>query len=511
MRGRAVTLGDGFLWAEPNTLNTPAAISHAKPILVGLESLRALQRASVSFGLNRRDIEHIFYNNAMRITGMDRQPANKTESLYAHAKTRIPSGTQLLSKRPEMMAPGRWPAYYREARGCEVWDLDGKPYYDMSTNGIGACVLGYRHDAVTAAVKRRLLLGSMSTLNPREEVDLADRLIELHPWAEQARFARSGGEACAIAVRIARATTRRSVVAICGYHGWQDWYLAANLGESDALRGHLLPGLNPDGVPGELRGTTVPFRFNDIDALRQIIDQYGDHLAAVFMEPCRGEDPATGFLQQVRDCTRRNGTMLIFDEITIGWRLHYGGAHLKYGVAPDMAVFAKALGNGHPISAVIGTTAAMDGAHTSFISSTNWTESIGPAAALAVLDEMAKVDVPAHIAAVGDQVSRIWADRAQAHQLPVAAGNSFPALAKFSFDHPDSERLRTLFTTLMLEKGFLAGTSIYPTMAHDDRVVSLYEHAVDEVFGKLSAVLKDGGWEATGIGETAHKGFSRLI
>ncbi|MBP8132431.1 MAG: aminotransferase class III-fold pyridoxal phosphate-dependent enzyme, partial [Candidatus Hydrogenedentes bacterium] len=303
---------------------------------------------------------------------------SQTGALYRHAKTRIPGGTQLLSKRPEMFLPDQWPAYFSRANGCEVWDLDGHRYFDFTHNGVGSCLLGYADPDVTRAVVRRVESGSMCTLNAPEEVALADRLCAIHPWAESVRFTRCGGEACAVAARIARATTDRSLIAICGYHGWQDWYLAANLGEGDALRGHLLPGLDPLGVPRELRGTAVTFPFNDRAAFAAIRDRYGSRLAAVFLEPCRYQDPEPGFLECVRDGIHAEGGLLVFDEITIGWRLVHGGAHLRLGVTPDMAVFAKALGNGHPIGAVIGTREAMSGAQASFISSTYWTESVGP-------------------------------------------------------------------------------------------------------------------------------------
>jgi len=185
----------------------------------------------------------------------------KNEALYEHAKKRIPGGTQLLSKRPEMFCPDQWPAYFTKARGCEVWDIDGNHYYDMSINGVGACLLGFADPDVTQAVCERIRHGSMCTLNAPEEVELADMLCEIHPWADQARFTRCGGETAAAAVRIARATTDRSLVAICGYHGWHDWYLAANLGESDALRGHLLPGLEPLGVAPGVNCAAPPFPF----------------------------------------------------------------------------------------------------------------------------------------------------------------------------------------------------------------------------------------------------------
>lgn len=434
---------------------------------------------------------------------------NKGTVLYKHAKTRIPGGTQLLSKRPEMLAPNQWPAYFRKARGCETWDIDGNHYYDLSTNGIGACLLGFADPDVTRAVCERIKRGSMCTLNPPEEVELADMLCKIHPWAEQARFTRCGGEVATVAVRIARATTDRSLVAICGYHGWHDWYLAANLGESDALRGHLLPGLAPLGVPRELRGTTIPFHFNHRDEFQNVIDRYGKRLAAVVMEPCRGKDPEPGFLEYVRKATRKCGALLIFDEITIGWRHCFGGAHLRFGICPDMAVFAKALGNGHPIGAVIGIKKAMAGAHSSFISSTYWTESVGPVAALATLRKMRQLDVPRHIEHIGRLVQNIWKNQGARYSLPVVL-EGYPCLAHFRFDHPQNAELRTLFTQEMLKRGFLAGTAFFPTMAHTGSIVALYENAVSEVFSDIALSLSRNQVKAKLKGPPAHSGFQRL-
>ncbi len=511
IRGRAVTVGDGFAWLQPDTVNWDRVSPECHPVLVGLESLRAVKQAADNFGLNEDDLQDIFCDNALRLLGMKSESGTLTQDLYGHAKQRIPGGTQLLSKRPEMLAPGQWPAYFREARGCETWDLDGRHYYDMSTNGIGACLLGFRDSDVTRAVQRRVNLGSISTLNPPEEVELADLLCDIHSWADQVRFARTGGEIASVAIRIARATTDRSLIAICGYHGWHDWYLAANLGESDSLRGHLLPGLEPLGVPRELRGTTLTFRYDSRQDFRKILDEFGDRLAAVIIEPCRYQDPEPGFLEYVRDGAHKCGALLIFDEITIGWRLHFGGAHLKLGVNPDMAIFAKALGNGHPIAALIGTREAMDGAHSSFISSSYWTESIGPAAALATVRKMREVDVPAHVASIGDRVVDLWKRYAEEHGLPVAAGDGYPCLAHFHFEHELAEELRTLYTQLMLERGFLAGASIYPTMAHTEEIVSLYGQTIDETFGEIADALAAGDIMARLKGPVAHSGFRRLL
>ncbi len=436
---------------------------------------------------------------------------NSTQKLYRHAKQVIPGGTQLLSKRPEMFAPDQWPAYFREASGCEVWDLDGRHYYDVATHGIGACLLGYRDPDVTAAVQKCIARGSFSILNPPEEVELADLLCELHPWAEQARFARTGGEIMSVAVRIARATTKRSVVAVCGYHGWHDWYLAANLNEDDSLQELLLPGLEPLGVPKELRNTNHTFMQNDREAFQKIINEYGDSLAAVVMEPCRYHDPEPGFLEFVRDEAHKAGALLIFDEITIGWRLATGGAHLQLGVNPDMAVFAKSLGNGHPMAAVIGTKKAMSGAHDSFISSTYWTESVGPVAALATLRKMMDIDIPGHCLRMGLKMQTAWRKLGEKHRLPIIVDDSYSALAHFAFEHVNAQELKTFYIQQMLKRGFLASTAIYITLAHTDEILDKYIVAIDEVFAEISAALENKNIIDILNGPTAHAGFKRLI
>lgn len=435
----------------------------------------------------------------------------RTEALYRHARLRMPGGTQLLSKRPEMFAPDVWPAYYREARGCEVWDLDGRHYFDMTHNGVGSCLLGYADTDVSQAVTDRIQHGSMCTLNSPEEVELADRLCAIHSWAVQVRFARCGGEACAVAVRIARATTDRSVVAICGYHGWQDWYLAANLGEEDALRGHLLPGLAPLGVPRELRGTAVTFSYGDRAGFDAVLAAHGDRLAAVIMEPCRYQDPEPGYLEYIRDGAHKSGALLIFDEITIGWRLCHGGSHLRLDVHPDMAVFAKALGNGHPIGAVIGTREAMDGANNSFISSTYWTEGVGPTAALATIEKLKEKEVTAHVARIGELIKEAWRTAAKKHGVPLTVAEGYPCLAHFGFDHKQANELKTLFTTRMLRHGFLAGTAVYPTLAHTESIVDRYAEALDAVFMDIAAALDRGRVSDLLEGPPAHQGFRRLL
>ena len=192
------------------------------------------------------------------------------QKLWRRAKRVIPGGNMLLSKRPEMFLPDQWPSYFTKAKGCRVWDLDARELIDMSIMGIGTNLLGYGHPEVDAAVAGTITAGNMSTLNCPEEVWLAERLVAMHPWADMARFARTGGEANAIAIRIARAATGRETVAVCGYHGWHDWYLATNLQNESGLAEHLLPGLEPNGVPNGLAGTVQPFSFNRLDQLECI-------------------------------------------------------------------------------------------------------------------------------------------------------------------------------------------------------------------------------------------------
>lgn len=510
MMGRCVGAGNGFVWLDSASIEWEKQTT-CVPAPLGIESIIALKEAGEYFGLNKADYQKIFCDNAMTLLGMKKQETDRSLKLYAYAKNRIPTGTQLMSKRPERYAPDVWPAYFSEARGCQTWDIDGKHYYDMSSNGIGACLLGFRDPEVTAAVQRRINLGSMSTLNPPEEVELADMLCEIHPWANQVRFTRGGGESAAVAIRIARATTKRSLVAVCGYHGWHDWYLAANLGDTDALDGHLLPGLDPLGVPRELHGTAVAFRDQSRDDFETVIKKYGDKLAAVIMEPARHHDPEPGFLEFVRDTTRKCGAMLIFDEITIGFRLNIGGVHMKFGVYPDIAILAKALGNGHPIGAILGTKDSMKGAHQSFISSTYWTESVGPVAAIATLNKMRSIsNFNSHLAHMGTLVQNYWRKHAKTHNLPVEVEDGYPALSTFKFKHELGPELMTLYTQLMLEKGFLAGGVIYTTMGHNEEIMRLYGQAIDTVFADISNYMAKDKVKQSLKGPVAYGGFARL-
>ncbi len=432
----------------------------------------------------------------------------KSKEWQARAARIIPGMTQLLSKRPDKFARGVWPTYFKKAKGIEVVDMDDNRYLDFSIGGIGATVLGYADDDVNAAVIDAVRNGNASTLNPPEEVLLAEKLLELHPWADMARFCRSGGEAMSIAVRIARTAVDKDTVVFCGYHGWCDWYLAANLGKNGALDDQWIAGLNPNGVPKGLTGTAIPFYFNNIESLKKAIAQAGDDLAAIVMEPIRNYEPEPEFIRAVHSLAQEKNVPLIMDEITAAFRICNGGAHLKLGFKPDMAVFSKALGNGFPSSAVIGRKWIMEYAQDAFITSTNWTEKIGSVAALAMIDKFIRVDASAHLLTISGKVWEVWEKLAAKHGLNIHIGG-FKPLIHFSFEKNHAVNI-SYFTQEMLKRGFLAGGGFYAMYAHRLEDVEQYAEAADAVFGQLAKLIQTGEVERHLEGEPVSSGFARV-
>ena len=327
----------------------------------------------------------------------------KGPKLYKKAKQIIPGGTMLLSKNPELFLPEKWPAYFSKAKGCKIWTLDNEELIDMSMMGVGTNSLGYGNDEVDRKVQETIKKGNMSTLNCPEEVQLAEELIDMNPWARMVRFARTGGEANAIAIRIARAASGKDGVAICGYHGWHDWYLSVNHNsKNDELSNHLLPGLKPLGVPKNLKNSVFPFKYNDIDELEDIIKT--KNIGTIKMEVLRNLGPHDKFLKKVRNLATKNNVVLIFDECTSGFRETYGGIYKKFDVEPDIIMYGKAMGNGYAITAVVGRKEIMEYAQETFISSTFWTERIGPTAALKSLEVMKRIKSWEIITSIGNKI-----------------------------------------------------------------------------------------------------------
>ena len=443
--------------------------------------------------------QHIFRNEGATMgTG---------QKLWKRAKQVIPGGSMLLSKRAEMFLPNQWPAYFSKAKGCKVWDLDGNEYIDMSIMGIGTNILGYGHPEVDAAVQQTILAGNMSTFNCPEEVYLAEKLIELHPWADMVRLARSGGEANAIAIRIARAASGKDKVAICGYHGWHDWYLSANLGDDAGLDGHLLPGLQPKGVPRNLKGTVFPFNYNNYDELETLVNE--QDIGVIKMEVVRNMGPENDFLHKVRKLATDKGVVLVFDECTSGFRETFGGLHKKYGVEPDMAMFGKALGNGYAITATIGKREVMEAAQTTFISSTFWTERIGPTAAIKTLEVMERIKSWESITQTGLNIRQGWQKLADKHGLIINHWG-LAALTGFTIQSENSLAYKTLITQEMLAKGYLAGNSVYVCIDHTNEIVQGYFDALEPIFAIIKQCEEGRDVMSLLRGPICHSGFKRL-
>ena len=432
----------------------------------------------------------------------------KGQDLYNKAKQIIPGGTMLLSKRPEMFLPDQWPSYFAEAKGCTVIDLDGNKYTDMSIMGIGTNTLGYGHDEVDTAVLNTVRKGNMSTLNCPEEVYLAEKLIEMNPWADMVRFARSGGEANAIAIRIARAASGRDEVAICGYHGWHDWYLSTNHNDGDGLSGHLLPGLDPAGVPKNLKNTVHPFHYNNYEELEQIVSNHP--IGVIKMEVVRNFGPEDNFLQKVRDLVIVKNIVLVFDECTSGFRETYGGIFQKYGVEPDMTMFGKTIGNGYALTAVVGKRSVMEAAQKTFISSTFWTERIGPTAALKTLEVMYRIKSWDLITENGKKMQRGWQKIADENQIQIQI-SGIPSLSTYVIEHPEALKFKTLITQEMLKKGFLASTNFYASIAQQEEHFLAYFSALNDVYRVIRKCMDlDLNIDTLLEGPICHSGFKRL-
>ena len=430
----------------------------------------------------------------------------KGQKLYSKAKQIVAGGNMLLSKRPEMFLPEQWPSYFSKSKGCEVWDLDGNKYIDTLMMP-GTNSLGYNYEEIDEAVKDTINSGNMSTLNAPEEVELTERLVELHPWADMARFARSGGEANSVAIRLARAASGKDNVAFCGYHGWHDWYLASNLSDTKGLDGHLLPGLNPHGVPKNLKDSVYPFEYNNFDKLEGLVKT--KNIGVIKMEVYRNKEPENNFLHRVRKLANQHNIVLVFDECTSGFRKNYGGLHKLYDVEPDVAMFGKALGNGYAVTAVLGKREVMQAAEKSFISSTFWTERIGSSAALATLKAMDKEKSWEKITSTGESVNQEWLKLSQEFELPITI-SGLAALTTFTFKSDNALAYKTLITQEMLKKGYLAATAVYVCTAHTPDIIKTYLENLKPIFQTIKECEEGRDVMKLLEGPIAHNGFKRL-
>jgi len=408
--------------------------------------------------------------------------------MWQRAIKSIPGGNGLLSKRPDRYAPDIWPTYFSSASGVNVIDIDGNSFIDMAQMAIGSSILGYANKELDESVIEAIQGGVNCTLNCPEEVLLAEKLIELNPFASGVRFAKTGAEAMTQAVRIARASTGREKIIFSGYHGWADWYLAANLRSGDGLAQHLIPGLSTKGVPSGLKDTAIPFTYNDSGSLEKVLLENPD-AAAICIEGARYDLPSASFLKSVSDLAKKNNMLIISDEITSGFRMTDGGVYKLNGFQPDIVVYAKALGGGYPISAVLGTAEVMYAAQETFMSSTMWTERVGFTAALATLKILTRDKVWEHLMLIGHSIGEGWIKLAKKHKLQISI-TDFKPLITIKFQYGDqNQMLATLFIQEMLRRGYLASTSVYVSAAHSDKIINQYLLAVDECFYILAQAI----------------------
>lgn len=416
--------------------------------------------------------------------------SNQGKKLWDDALSVIPGGNGLLSKRPDRYAKDIWPVYFSKAKGCQILDLDDNVYIDMAQNGIGTAILGYADDDVNQSVIKAINNGVNTTLNAPEEVELAKKLLELNPSMGGVKFARGGGEAMSLAVRIARTYTKRDKVAFSGYHGWTDWYLATNLSSESNLDEHLLPGLEPSGVPSGLSGTALPFKYNDINDFDRLLEQHDD-IGVIVLEGARYDLPSADFLKAIDVQSKRKGIVVIVDEITSGLRMSESGVYRLFDFDPDIAVYGKALGNGFAISAVVGKKEVMDSAQDTFVSSTMWTERVGFAAGLATLNKLTEFSVYKHLIEVGTYIGNGWIELAKKYELDISITDYKP-LITFKLNYGEANNpIVTLFIQEMLKRGYLASTSIYVTYAHTIEIANKYLENVDEVFEIMSDAINN--------------------
>lgn len=414
--------------------------------------------------------------------GESRQRYTASREWLARAESLIPGGTQTFSKGPLLFPRGRAPHFLQDGSGGRVRDIDGNEYVDVMA-ALLAVILGYRDADVDVAIRSQLDRGISFSLASRLECELAERLVALIPCAEMVRFGKNGSDATAAAVRVARAATGRERVITTGYHGWQDWYIGATTRHK--------------GVPGCVRELTHRVPFNDLEAVREIFDQYPDDIAAVMIEPVNTEEPAEGYLQGLRDLTRQKGAVLVFDEIITACRIHLGGAQAWYGVTPDLTCLGKALGNGMPLSVVAGRRDLMREFDEIFISGTFGGETLSLAAALAVLDKMEREPVIETLWDTGRRLRQGLEECLTSRGLESAMElKGLPPMQSVTFNnHPNAGRaaIQTLYVITMLEQGVLTTGAFNLMYAHDEDDINLVLAAFDHTCALIAAELEEPG------------------
>tara|TARA_B100000989_G_scaffold277910_1_gene239224 strand:+ start:7499 stop:8797 length:1299 start_codon:yes stop_codon:yes gene_type:complete len=412
----------------------------------------------------------------------------KAKKIWNKALKIIPGGNGLISKRPERFLPDLWPTYYKSSNGIIVKDIDGRNFKDFAQMGFGTSTLGYKNRYVDDNVKKAIDSGITTTLNCTEEYLFAKELLKVDKFADQVKFAKGGGEAMAIAIRLARASSNKDEIAFSGYHGWHDWYLATNLQSTKNLNKHLLKGLKAKGVPGSLKGSIHPFTYGNIKELKNILKKR--RIGTIVLEGARYNLPDKKFVEEINTICKKNKIILVLDEITSGWRQTIGGTYKVTGFKPDVVIYGKGIANGYPLSVVIGKKSIMEQSTNTFVSSSVWTEKIGFVAGLAAIKFFQKKKVDKHIIKIGNLIQKNLLFLSKKHGLKIKT-NNFVSLCSFFFEYENlNEKLYTYFSQEMLKHNYLASNSVYVSYAHKKKDVDRYIYYCDKVFKKISLALK---------------------
>lgn len=374
-------------------------------------------------------------------------------------------------------------------------------------------LLGHAYPSVVRAVQEQATCGTGLSINHPLEIEAAELLAEIVPCAEMVRFCKGGGEAGMVAIRIARAASGRDKVVFCGYHGWHDWYLAANLASEATLEKHLLPGISSRGVPKTLEGTALPFEFNSLDSLKQVLEAHRGEVACVIMEAARTDTPEPGFLEGVRQLTQDQGVVLIFDEVVTGFRMARGGAQQYFGVTPDMATFAKCISNGFALGAVAGRRDVMEVPVDSFISSVYWAEATGLAAGRATLKEYLAQNICASVRQFGEAFVAGCKKHIAECGVP-ARIVGLPAFPALSFQEPSLERLDAVVTLYLQEtakRGLFGGPGHFFCLQHSQADLDRALEMIGEALIVIRKALDDGDIGKFLECPIRQSGFRRLV
>tara|TARA_B100001093_G_scaffold204614_1_gene196719 strand:+ start:6417 stop:7706 length:1290 start_codon:yes stop_codon:yes gene_type:complete len=425
--------------------------------------------------------------------------------LWNKANKIIPGGNTLLSKRPQLWLPKKWPTHFTKAKDINVFDEKNNKYTDCIF-AVGTNVLGYSNKNVDNYVKKVINNGVMSSLNCKEEVEFAEEILKANKWAGMVRFARGGGEANSIAVRIARCNTKNTNIAFCGYHGWHDWYVSSNLTSKKSLDGHLIEGINVKGTPNSFVNTSFPFKYNDLKSLKKLISN--KKIGVIIMEVKRYIEPKDDFLTKVRNLCNKKNIILIFDECTTGFRENYGGLHQNYKVYPDIAMYGKAIGNGYAINAIVGKKELMLNSKDSFISSTFWGERVGFAAGIATLREMKKTNSWKIIKSQGQKIIKTWKKIAHQNKIKIRV-LGIPSIPTMIFEN-NNLVYKTLIAQEFFKHKILASNIFYVSTKHTSKKLSNYFDKCNDIFATISKIEKGDDIKKYLKSEIVDSHFSRL-